>query len=78
MSNQLFSEEEIEIPDTAFVPCPKTGNFSLAKISSNCVGCDYWQGFFRLNAHQQDAPFKKGYSIKCEYPVSREIVEVKY
>ena len=42
-------EIDVEIPVTAFVPCPLTGDFSLVSVKKKCSECDYFQGLFKAS-----------------------------
>jgi hypothetical protein len=57
-----------QIPDEAFVRCPKTPKFDLVQVREHCPACEHWGGYTE-DASAGETPER--YGTACAFPVAR-------
>jgi hypothetical protein len=64
-----------EIPQTAFVPCPKVG-FKNVRVATNCPECEHFRGMVTVDP-QRKAIFIQAMRVGCAHPVTRTMIHVE-
>lgn len=66
----------IEIPASAFVPCPAIG-FKNRK-ASKCLECPHFHGLVDVNEKAGDGvPFEQRYRIGCAHMIARRMTSIE-
>jgi hypothetical protein len=68
---------QLEIPVTAFVPCPMAKNFAQVRVS-RCPACPAFQGFIdTVPQAAQPIEFVDRYRVFCAHPIARRMSHVE-
>lgn len=63
-----------DIPDGAYVNCPKAGEFKEVFFKTHCPDCEHFKGLEGIEeAIKRNLPFKKCYKLKCHMLMLRSI-----
>ena len=69
--------EVLEIPASAFIPCPMHG-FAQKRVKDNCLSCTFFSGVIDTDDENNKAPtFESRYRVNCAHPVGRRMTVVE-
>lgn len=68
------AEENINIPSSAFIPCPSK-HFINVSVEKNCIGCKNFMGLTEVS--EGEVHFVKKYRVNCGHPVTRQMIYVE-
>lgn len=66
---------DIDIPRTAFVPCPKVG-FKNVRVAASCPGCEHFRGLVTVDEDPR-LSFVQAMRVGCAHPVTRAMIHVE-
>ncbi len=67
--------DKIQIPETAFVPCPKA-SFKHVRVANHCPGCEYFRGFVMVDGSPR-ASFIQAQRVGCAHAVTRTMIQIE-
>ncbi len=66
--------QNVEVPASAFVPCPAAG-FRAASVARKCGGgCPHFHGFIEVQEH---GDFTARYRVNCAHFIARRMMQVE-
>lgn len=65
--------QNVEVPASAFVPCPAAG-FRAASVARRCGVCPHFQGFIEVQDHGE---FTARYRVNCSHYIARRMMNVE-
>lgn len=66
---------DVEIPRTAFVPCPKV-EFRNVRVAESCPGCEHYAGLVLVDP-RPGIRFVHKMRVGCAHAVTRTMIEVE-
>lgn len=81
MTDKEETMQDIEIPTTAFVPCPARTLFAQAPVQK-CPECPHFKGLTDVLANKEvidiaAVPFEQRYRLNCAHIVPRKMTRVE-